>query len=114
VDVVGESAWIGHREAVPEADQSGPQFGESEGGAPVLLGIPRQRRGREYQPRPFGMEPEVREDVAADQHPVPMPPERKRAGRVPRDLQDLEAFNDIAFRQCLGDRVSSDWQQGPL
>jgi hypothetical protein len=52
----------------------------------------------------LGWEPEVGEHVAADQHPVPLAPERKLAGRVPRHLKDLEAFNDIAFRQSLGDR----------
>jgi len=38
--------------------------------------------------------------AAADQHPVPLPPERERAGRVPGCLQHLEPFDDIASRRA--------------
>ena len=46
--------------------------------------------------------------VDADQHPVPRPPERQRAGRVSGDLQHLEPAHQVALCEGAGDRVGGD------
>ena len=57
---------------------------------------------------------EVGQHIPADQHLVPLAPQRQRARGVPRDLQHLEPRHDVAFPQDTSDRVGSDRQQGAL
>jgi hypothetical protein len=55
----GEPARVGDRKAVPEAGQPRPQPGQATSRAPVLLGVPRQRRRREHQPGRSGRRPKL-------------------------------------------------------
>jgi hypothetical protein len=50
----------------------------------------RQRRRRRHQPHPLRAQPGVCQHVAAEQHPVPLPPKRQRPRGVPVDLQHLK------------------------
>jgi predicted nucleotidyltransferase len=97
VDGGSEPAGVGDRKAVAEAGQPGPQPGQAAGRAPILLVVRRQRRRRQHQPRPAGVQAEVGHHVTADQHPVPRPPERQRAERVPWHLQHLKSTHQVAL-----------------
>src|SRR5208283_1185525 len=79
-----QPSWVTQRRTVTETGQPGLQLGQAPGRSPIHGGVEREDSRRFAQSWQTSPDMHVGQDVAHDEHPVPLAPEREMPGRMTR------------------------------
>src|SRR5208337_2388253 len=94
-----QPSWVTQRRAVTKAGQPGLQLGQACGRSPIHGGVEREDSLRFAQFWQASPDMHVGQDVAQDEHPVLLAPEREMPGRMTRCFEHPETSDVITLAE---------------